>query len=142
MKMENFSKFNIICPICNSPDRRFKKNISGYKLFGCSNCGGEFSWPAKSLTDYNQPYERKDFKNLLEKSLRRTFTYASLATFLNLIKRGTILDVGAGPGTFMFHAHRLGFDAYAIDLSESSLDEFSQNCPLSKFHNYKSPNNL
>ena len=134
MKKENFSKFNIICPICNSAKHRFRKNISGYKLFGCLGCNGEFSWPVKSSMDYDQPEEKRDFAKVLEKSLRRTFTYASLATFLNLIKKGAILDVGAGPGTFIYHAHRLGFDTYAIDLSESSLAEFSQNCPFSKFH--------
>lgn len=134
MKKENFSKFNIVCPICKGKDSRFKKDISKYKLFSCSKCSGEFSWPTKSLTDYNQPEEKRDFKKVVEKSMRRTFTYASLATFLNLIKRGTILDVGAGPGTFIFHAHRLGFDAHAIDLSENSLTEFRQNCPFSKFH--------
>lgn len=134
MKKENSSKSNITCPICNSEENKFRKNISGYKIFGCLNCHGEFSWPTKSLTDYNEPSEKKDFKKLVEKSLRRTFTYASLATFLDLIKRGTILDVGAGPGTFMFHAHRLGFNTHALDLSESSLNEFSQNCPFSKFH--------
>jgi len=134
MKKENFSKFNIICPICNSAKSRFRKNISGYKLFGCFKCGGEFSWPIKSSMDYNQPIEKIDFEKILGKSLRRNFTYASLATFLNLIKKGTILDVGAGPGTFIFHANRLGFDTHAIDLSEGSVSGFSQNCPFSKFH--------
>ena len=134
MKKENSSKFNTVCPICNSRENRFKKNISQYKLFGCLGCNGEFSWPTKSLMDYNQPEEKRDFKKVLEKSMRRTFTYASLVTFLNLIKRGTILDIGAGPGTFISHAHKLGFDTYAIDLSESSLVEFSQNCGFSKFH--------
>ena len=134
MTTENFSKFNIICPICNSQDSRFKKNIYKYKLFGCSNCDGEFSWPAKSLTDYDQPYEKVDFKRLLEKSLRRNFTYSSLAVFLNLIKKGTILDIGTGPGTFLFHAHRLGFDTYAIDVSKSYLSVLGQNCPFAKFH--------
>jgi 2-polyprenyl-3-methyl-5-hydroxy-6-metoxy-1,4-benzoquinol methylase len=133
MKKENFSKFNIVCPICRGKENKFRKNISGYELFDCKKCGGEFSWPTKSLTDYNQPSEKKDFNKLLEKSLRRNFTYSSLATFLNLIKRGTILDIGAGPGTFIFHAHRLGFEPYAIDLSEGSLSGFSQNCPFSKF---------
>ena len=134
MKKENFSKSNMVCPICNSAENRFIKDISGYQLFGCSKCSGEFSWPTKSSMDYNQPEEKRDFAKVLEKSMRRTFTYAAFATFLNLIKRGAILDVGAGPGTFIFHAYRLGFDTYAIDLSESSLAEFSQNCPFSKFH--------
>ena len=134
MKEENFSKFNITCPICNSAENRFIKNISGYKLFGCLKCKGEFSWPAKSLADYNQPYEKVDFKRLLEKSLRRNFTYSSLVIFLNLIKKGTILDIGTGPGTFLFHAHRLGFDTYAIDVSKSYLSALNQNCPFVKFH--------
>ncbi len=131
MKKENSLKFNTICPICNSRKNRFQRSISKYKLFSCLGCNGEFSWPTKSLTDYNKPTPKRDFEKVVEKSLRRTFTYSALATFLSLIKRGTILDVGAGPGTFIFHANRLGFDTHAIDLSES---EFRQNCPFGKFH--------
>ena len=142
IKRGNSLDFNIACPICSSKlirSKRKKFNFDNqeankYQLFRCSNCNGEFSWPMRATMDYEKlgGYTIAEFKNTLQESLRRNFVYTALVTFLDLIKREAILDVGAGLGVSVTHAHNLGFDTYALEVSNALVNTLNRNCPFSK----------
>lgn len=125
----------VVCPICQytEPEVTTRKNLfSKYRIFYCQNCKGEFSCPMKSFFDYGYLETKLEFKNAVKGSLRREFIHAFAATFLDVIKKKSILDIGAGSGVFLNYAHRLSFDTYGTEASDNLVKLLNKNCPFVK----------
>jgi 2-polyprenyl-3-methyl-5-hydroxy-6-metoxy-1,4-benzoquinol methylase len=142
MKKGASSKSKITCPLCKKSCGTYMvENISSkmagnYDIYFCPNCRGEFSWPMRPM-NYDSIFEPLDidhdkFVNLLRESLRRSFYYSCMITFLDTIERGEILDIGAGLGIFLTHAYNLGFDTYGVDISKQSVEFLKANLPFAK----------
>ncbi len=144
MKQGTSSESSITCPLCkNTQGTCLVENISyekieeeDYDIYFCPNCNGEFSWPMKPM-NYDSDSEALDtqydqFNGLMRESLRRNFVYACMATFLDSIKGGKTLDVGAGLGVFLTHAYNLGFDPYGIDVSQQYVRFLKTKLPFAR----------
>lgn len=123
----------IACPICRHVESKIaaRENLSlKYKIFYCGNCKAEFSWPMKSFFNYGDLESKSEFKNTVVESLRREFIHSFAVTFLDIIKKKSILDIGAGSGVFLNYARKLGFDTYGIEASDSLVKLLNENCPF------------
>jgi len=125
------------CPICQYARTEIsarKKLSSRYQIFYCPNCEGEFSQPMKSYFNYDELQVKPEFKNVIAESLRREFIHSFAATFLDIVKKNSILDIGAGSGVFLTYAHMLGLNTYGIDASDSLIKTLKKNCPFVYAH--------
>lgn len=130
MKKENFSKSNIICPICRDEKVKRGRVYGHYDIFDCKTCGGSFSQPMVSVAYENNELEKMEFGDALKKSLRRNFVYCVASAFLQKINKKSILDIGAGQGIMLHHAKNLGYKTYGTEVSEKTIKVLEENCPF------------
>ena len=142
IKQDTSSKPKMTCPLCKKNcgtylvENIFSQRAGNYDIYFCPNCRGEFSWPMRPV-NYDSIFgpliiDHDKFASLLRESLRRNFYYSCMVTFLDTIKRGEILDFGAGLGIFLTHAYNLGFDTYGVDTSNQSVEFLKTNLPFAK----------
>ena len=58
---------------------------------------------------------------------------AALTLFASLVDGGPVADVGCGPGHVTAHLHRLGVDAFGVDLSPAMVDVARREYPRLRF---------
>ncbi|GAA2639189.1 class I SAM-dependent DNA methyltransferase [Paractinoplanes durhamensis] len=77
------------------------------------------------------------YADLLRDSLaREPFQLGLLALFAEMVRGagvGPVADVGCGPGRLTGHLHRLGFDAFGVDLSPAMTDVARRDHPGLRF---------
>lgn len=105
------------CVVCNQISGQYYREISTdqeYKIYKCSNCGLEYTYPIptdsdleKFYTGYNDILASKDISNLnAQEKLKTLQTYG-------LNSESLMLDFGCGNGEFVDAA---GSNCYGIDL--------------------------
>lgn len=137
MKQGIPSEYKISCPICkhNSEAHVVEKinfqDAVSYDICYCPNCRGEFSCPMNPM-NYESVIDTAniDYDSLLRESLRRNYSYSCMVSFLDTIEKSEILDIGAGLGIFLTHAHNLGFQTYGVDISKKNIDFLTSKLPF------------
>jgi|GEM_PF-2563915 len=133
------SEYNISCPICRHNSKAHVvvkinfQDATSYDICYCPNCRGEFSNPMipgnyESVIDTTSI----NYDGLLKESLRRNFSYSCMVSFLDIIDKSEILDVGAGLGLFLSHANNLGYRTYGVDISEKNVKFLNTQLPFAK----------
>jgi|SRR5882724_8110922 len=91
------------------------------------------------LTDTRTSYDTvaASYADLLRDALaREPFQRGILALFAELINAqgaGPVADIGCGPGRITAHLHRIGLDAFGVDLSPAMIDLARRDHPGLRF---------
>jgi SAM-dependent methyltransferase len=121
------------CFICERDDSEhflFAKDTLGitdqlFQLSRCRRCGLIFLNPAPDTREmeffYPKGYWAKR-ESRLEGFYRDLITRLELKNLIKVMgKGGRLLDVGSGAGEFLYHAERLGFESYGVEISEEMV---------------------
>jgi len=97
--------------------------------------GNADSWLADTRTSYDTVAD--SYADFVRDSLdTEPFLRATLALFADLVHTaggGPVADVGCGPGHFTAHLHKLGLDAFGIDLSPAMIGVARRDHPHLRF---------
>lgn len=116
------------CPICGSADTaEFMQPLgSGYSWWHCHECDLRFSWPMwagdssyyQSVWSY-APEIYGPPKHL--RTIAQTWEYRVALDYQSLID-GRLLDIGCGPGEFLYLAReRYGYQVAGVDFNEEAV---------------------
>ncbi|MFR9776525.1 class I SAM-dependent methyltransferase [Micromonospora sp. MS34] len=93
------------------------------------------SWLADTRTSYDTVAE--SYADMLRDALADApYERAILGLFAELVQArggGAVADVGCGPGRLTAHLHRLGLDAFGVDLSPAMIDVARRDHPDLRF---------
>jgi len=130
----------IPCIFCNKKTDRTVIEEGGYKGRKCPTCGLIFISPRPSLNEIRNLY-RLDRAVTSARSLivdivsKRLVANHHLQLIKKFIKRGSMLEIGAGAGYFLYEARNQGFEVYGIELNEILAKFITENlgipCELS-----------
>lgn len=117
------------CPVCDKDIRKetLKRTyLSSYNetrcsLYHCPNCHLEFWEPRRILRGYYEDAENPAYA-LIHCGLRGLQNWHKPFFEKFPLRKGRLLDVGCGDGSFLAHARRTGFDVYGIDLDRKSVE--------------------
>ena len=130
--MMNISQ-NPICNICKSKRTRYVFLAIGetnkeFKIFECLTCGISFTFPMPSREEM-EPYYSHGYYG---EDVRRLYYARELVAHLMQIgrgrligvykKRGRIIDIGCGDGSFLKAMAGYGWEAYGLEISKSASD--------------------
>ncbi|MDQ3818858.1 MAG: class I SAM-dependent methyltransferase [Acidobacteriota bacterium] len=125
----------VLCPLCHVAPKPFAVDYQGFQLCSCPSCGLQFLSPrpaVEQLTEsvYNETYFEESVTSD-EASCADRYQFArQLANLLKLRgRRGTILDVGCGDGSFLRYAEAEGWQVAGTDIRLASGAR-SLNCHL------------
>src|SRR2546421_8111518 len=124
------------CPLCHVAPKPFAVDYQGFQLCSCLSCGLQFLSPrptVEQLTEniYNETYfAETETAEELNSADRYQFA-RQLANLLRLRRgrRGTILDVGCGDGSFLRYAKTEGWQIAGTDIRLAASARL-MNCPL------------
>lgn len=118
----------MLCPVCgcesmpkNKVGYKYREKI--YKLYICPECEAEF-W--KPLSDKDNPtmqalYSENPFFVNDDKVQKKLSIKHKLFIEHFLGKKGTLLDIGCGDGSFLYEASKLGFSVYGVDIDKQAV---------------------
>lgn len=119
-----------ICGINDSKPFLLAKDTLGvtdqvFSLVQCKQCGLIFLNPAPDPKEmeifYPEGYWAKRGSRI-EGCYRDMITRLELKDLIRVIgKGGRLLDVGSGAGEFLYHAERLGFEGYGVEISKEMV---------------------
>jgi 2-polyprenyl-3-methyl-5-hydroxy-6-metoxy-1,4-benzoquinol methylase len=90
-----------------------------YKIYSCPNCEVEFSEPMKSATQEYQIKVDPQRKCICTKKLDWRFKMF----FKHMpLKKGKILDIGCGCGSFLLAAQKKGYTVWGIDMDNRMIE--------------------
>jgi len=95
---------------------------NGYNGIKCTQCGLIYISPRPSFNDIFDLYNH-DNANISAEShlsadyLKRLYARHNLRVMRTYVKRGTVLEIGAGAGYFLDEARKLGFDTFGIEFN-------------------------
>lgn len=107
------------CPLCQADTGfRFIERAGEYVLFHCPCCDLVFSNPMKGLPSdwYDRMYVVRHIA--IDDRIRWYYSWA----VKNLPRKGKLLDVGCGEGTFVAYADKHGFEASGLDFSAAAIE--------------------
>lgn len=116
------------CHFCNSNEYTIFKELDGYQLMRCKQCGLVYLNPLQIPQEINKEYSAEyHIERLLEKEPQ---TEEEIEEEINktiemteeigkqFVERGKLLDIGCGAGFFMACLKRHGWDVTGVDISE------------------------
>jgi 2-polyprenyl-3-methyl-5-hydroxy-6-metoxy-1,4-benzoquinol methylase len=126
MKLEYLNK----CNLCESEDISSVDN--GHNIFNCHHCGYIFDNPRPTFDEVINFYSREDQYDgwLKEEKGRDALWQRRLKLVKKFKKAGTLLDIGAGIGQFLYFA-KDDFAAEGTEVSESAIKVAKQKYGLS-----------
>jgi SAM-dependent methyltransferase len=124
-----------ICPVCATENGAYHISVQDFKIYKCTNCGLEHTHPIPTNDQLNEFYsEYVDMRAAPDVLLLNAKKLLEIMTSLGYSKDHTILDFGAGNGTFVNVA---GENCYGIELNKKNsvrvFRSFAE-LPLEKFH--------
>ena len=138
---------NSNCPICkntndNNSIESHHEDGHDYDLIECQKCGLRYWLPFKNPgADWYEHDERYSDRNA-DPILIPNVNHKKIISFLKN-KKGKVLDIGCGVGTFLKHAQDNAWEAYGLDFDKDAIsaaqDTFSLNnlevCDLAEYYN-------
>jgi 2-polyprenyl-3-methyl-5-hydroxy-6-metoxy-1,4-benzoquinol methylase len=116
----------VLCPICAIEPLPFAIDHQGFHLCRCPICRLEFANPRPvfeelQATIYREEYYLPPTERQIYLAARHYQYNRQLSTLQMLLKRkGRILDVGCGDGSFLSYAHQNGWNVTGLDIRISS----------------------
>lgn len=118
-----------ICPVCGDATTSLVRRFSGeYSQRYCSACDLKFAWPMtpgdshyyQSLPYYSRHLQKSTRKRL--STIRQTWEYRAVLDWQQT-GRGDLLDIGCGPGEFLFLAREhYGYRVVGLDFNDESVE--------------------
>lgn len=114
----------VACDLCESNDYVFLREISGWSVVRCLNCGFIYVNPRPKLEEILDMYQEEWSKTYLELYLNRFnrdvryFELEYLPRIQRYKRPGRMLDLGCGLGASMVAARRAGWEAYGVEVGE------------------------
>jgi SAM-dependent methyltransferase len=126
----------VLCPVCGTSPTPFAIDYQGFQLCRCKSCGLQFLSPRptfEQLTEkvYNETYHAEpDAPSHMNEATRYQFErqYKTIESVLG--RRGKILDVGCGNGTFLAFGQPRGWEAFGCDIVLSPYVRDNATIPL------------
>lgn len=123
------------CPLCHIAPEPFAVDDHGFNLCKCPQCGLQFVTPrldfeqlADKVYTNHYFYPREDDGNL-DPAERHLYTQ-QLSNFERLLgRKGRVLDIGCGNGSFLSFAEQHGWEIAGVDI-KLSADARRLTCPL------------
>jgi 2-polyprenyl-3-methyl-5-hydroxy-6-metoxy-1,4-benzoquinol methylase len=120
------------CLLCGSTDTHYLRSRVReqldfeYRFHRCAACTAQFVWPIPDepalASVYGAEYYQQDHASL--SPIERNSHRERLALMAELLgRRGTVLDVGAGPGLFLQSAIADGWRATGVEISRFSVEQ-------------------
>jgi 2-polyprenyl-3-methyl-5-hydroxy-6-metoxy-1,4-benzoquinol methylase len=120
---------NFICKICGRDKTGRLYDKGTYNIIRCRSCGFIFNdkWESFSDKERYAPEKSTDIKALKEIFEREKEIYFDrfkndLKEIAKLKSPGRILDIGCGPGYFLFLAKSQGWEAFGIDIDNGMVE--------------------
>ena len=121
---------HVKCPLCDRVPTEFAIDYQGFHLCRCDNCGLQFQSPRLTFEELADKIYTEDYCPGHEESANDTAYSRQLANFERLVaKKGSVLDVGCGNGSFLEFAKANGWETFGADI-RLSPDTARLTCPL------------
>ena len=118
------------CPLCDRPPREFAIDYQGFHLCRCDNCGLQFQSPRLTFEELAEKIYTEDYCPGHEESANETAYSRQLTNFERFVgKKGSVLDVGCGNGSFLEFAKANGWETFGADI-RLSPETAKLTCPL------------
>lgn len=115
----------IACPLCGRGDDETRFTKHGFRIARCPGCGLVYVNPRLTVPELTALYHAQAISPTSYYLRTRSEDERSFDARLALIERyrppGTLLDLGAGPGTFAKVARERGWRPRALDLNAASV---------------------
>lgn len=118
----------INCNLCNSNEYKLFKEINGYQLVKCRQCGLVYLNPRPTQQEmkgkYTSEYYKRGIiqesqtKEGIEEEINKRLGRAKEILEISGKRKGKLLDIGCGAGFFIACLKRYGWNVTGIDISE------------------------
>ena len=151
---------NIKCNLCNQDnallilkalDYRYGLSKDEFNLVKCKNCGLVYLNPRPDNVEIKKYYPQLKYYNIYKKNLSSLLSNFSLTRLINNIKKykkkGRLLDIGYGDGSFLYKVQNEGFEVFGSDISSEAFEivnkklGFNKNIFNCELEDCKFPNN-
>ncbi len=121
---------DVVCPLCDRAPVEFAVDYQGFHLCKCPDCGLQFQSPRLSFEVLADKVYTEDYCPGHEESANETAYARQLSNFERLTeKKGRVLDVGCGNGSFLEYAKQNGWETFGADI-RLSPETANLTCPL------------
>jgi len=119
-----------VCPACCNRVTRHWKSIGGWRLYRCAGCGVGFLHPRPPIEELRRRYERETASHGddFEENRKR------LADIERFQRRGRLLDIGSGAGSFLAFARERGWHCEGIEINEGKVEHARHELGLTVHH--------
>ena len=120
----------VLCPLCNQPPVEFAVDYQGFHLCRCPKCGLQFQNPRLTFDELADKIYTEDYCPGHEESSSTTAFARQIKNFEELTgRKGSVLDVGCGNGSFLQFAKQNGWETFGADI-RLSPETSRLTCPL------------
>lgn len=112
----------VLCPVCSIEPTPFAVDYQGFQLCECSSCSTQFLNPRPVFAEllevvYNDAYLDKQGSNFKPDAAELHLFETQLDKYEELLgRKGSLLDVGCGRGTFLATARERGWEIFGADV--------------------------
>jgi 2-polyprenyl-3-methyl-5-hydroxy-6-metoxy-1,4-benzoquinol methylase len=118
------------CPLCDQPPVEFAVDYQGFHLARCAKCGLQFQSPRLTFEELAGKIYTEDYCPGHEESASDRAYARQVQNFEKLVgKKGSVLDVGCGNGSFLEFAKKTGWETFGADI-RLSPETSKLTCPL------------
>jgi len=119
-----------LCPLCEREPVEFATDYQGFHLCKCQGCGLQFQSPRLSFDELAEKIYTSDYCPGHEESASDKAYERQISNFEKLIgKKGSVLDVGCGNGSFLQFAKESSWETFGADI-RLSPETANLTCPL------------
>jgi 2-polyprenyl-3-methyl-5-hydroxy-6-metoxy-1,4-benzoquinol methylase len=117
----SFSETLVACDLCGGKD--FAIRDAATRVMQCRRCGYRFTNPRPSQAEIAAAYSAPaQYDGWLAQDAGREIMWSRRWALVKQFAKGKrLLDVGAGIGTFLAHAHADGWDVTGTEISRSAI---------------------
>lgn len=124
------------CNICGLNNTEiFQEAEPPFKVVKCKNCGLVYTNPQPDRKLIDEHYQEKYYKEWIEKQMEKRIPMwkKRLKALNKYKKKGRLLDVGSGIGTFLKLARKEGFKVCGTEISEFASKYVKNNLKIDIF---------